>query len=137
MFPRCLLFFFPAACLLAQNPTPPPAKPNVAPDKVVLSVGDQKITAAQLDLIIDSLPEQYRVNARGPGRREFGQNLARILVLAQEASGASWMRPPTTRYRPISSWRISWPVGVCDVAAHTKVDDAELHKFYDAHKTGV
>jgi peptidyl-prolyl cis-trans isomerase C len=136
MFPRCLLFFFPAACLLAQNATPPPAKPNVAPDKVVLSVGDQKITAAQLDLIIDSLPEQYRVNARGPARREFAQNLARILVLAQE--GKRRKLDETPDYKVQADFQLeNFMAGkvFADVAAHTKVDDADLHKFYDAHKT--
>jgi peptidyl-prolyl cis-trans isomerase C len=134
-FPRSLLFLFPAACLLAQNPTPPAATPNVAPDTVVLSVGDQKITAAQFDLIIDSLPEQYRVTARGSGRREFGQNLARIMVLAQEGKRRKLDEAPG--YKVQADFQVeNFLAGrvFADVAAHTKVDDLELQKFYDAHK---
>jgi peptidyl-prolyl cis-trans isomerase C len=134
-FPRYLLFFFPAACLLAQNPAPP-AKPNVAPDKVVITVGDQKITAGQLDLIIDSLPEQYRVTARGSGRREFGQNLARILVLAQE--GKRRKLDDTPDYKVQADFQLeNFLAGrtFSDLNTHIKVGDAELQKFYADHKS--
>src|ERR1039457_5009460 len=81
---QLLLFLTPLACLLAQTPpasqpaTPPapagqPAKPpavalqppapvvaHVPPEKVVLTIGEEKITAADMDHMIDMLPEQYR-----------------------------------------------------------------------------
>src|SRR5438270_615686 len=94
-FFRISLFFLPAACLLAQTPPPPTplsaapkpavfASPAVPADKVVLTVGDNKVTAAQFEQIIDSLPEQYRSVARGAGRKDFGENLVRVLLLADE-----------------------------------------------------
>jgi peptidyl-prolyl cis-trans isomerase C len=145
MFPRCLLFLFPAAVLLAQNPPPaglggaPRAatspKPDVPPDKVVLSVGDMKITAADLDLIIESLPEQYRATARGSGRREFAQNLARIMVLAQEGKRRKLDEAPG--YKIQADFQLeNFLAGreYADIAEHTKVDDAEMLKFYEAHK---
>src|SRR5947209_13466820 len=90
------LFFLPVACLLAQTPTPKPAapaqsgvekpasKPAVPPDKVVLTVGSTKLTAAQFEQIVDSLPEQYRTAARGNARQQFVENLVRVMVLADE-----------------------------------------------------
>jgi parvulin-like peptidyl-prolyl isomerase len=134
-FPRYVLFFIPAACLLAQNP-PPAAKPNVSPDTVVITVGDQKITAAQFDLIIDSLPEQYRVQARGAGRRDFGQNLARILVLAQE--GKHRKLDETTEFKVEAEFQMeNFLAGkaFADVNKNIKVSDADLQKYYDAHKS--
>src|SRR5260370_5212747 len=108
-FFRSSLFSFPLvlvvqACLLAQTPPPPPKPapapqptvtmsaenanskpmPVVPPDRVVITVGDSKLTAGQLDQIIDSLPEQYRATARGAGRKHFADHLVRILVLSQE-----------------------------------------------------
>lgn len=147
-FSRSLLLFLPAAWLLAQNPPAPasggqpaatrpaaPPKPDVPPDKVVLTAGDLKLTAAQFDLIIESLPEQYRVNARGSGRREFGQNLARILVLAQE--GKRRKLDETPGYKVQADFQLENFLAnkaFTDIADHTKVDDSDLQKYYDAHK---
>src|SRR5271165_4544759 len=105
-FCRSLLYFCPTICLLAQTPAPPAPKnatpvpkptvtlsaepappkvmPQVPPDKVVLTVGEMTLTAAQFDQIVDSLPEQYRLQARGAGRKPFADNLVKVMVLAQE-----------------------------------------------------
>jgi len=141
-FFRSLLFLVPAVCLLAQNPppaapapAPAPAKPAVAPDKVVLTVGDEKITAAQLDLIIDSLPEQYRIAARGAGRREFGQNLARILVLAQEGKRRKLDADPG--YKTQAQFQLDNFLAnktFTEINSHLKPTDADLQKYFDAHK---
>ncbi len=95
-----------------------------------------KLTAAQFDLIIDSLPEQYRVTARGPGRKEFGQNLARILVLSQE--GKKRKLDETPAYKVEAEFQLENFLAskvFADISAQTKVSDADLQKFYDAHKT--
>ena len=101
-FLRILLPFSSAAWLLAQAPPSQPAPaskptvtmsmenptpkimPVVPPDRVVVTVGNLTITAAQFDQIIDALPEQYRSVARGSGRKQFADNIVRIAVLAQE-----------------------------------------------------
>src|ERR1035437_9563670 len=103
-FLRSFSLLLPAACLLAQPPPPaphpggqppqptvglsvvPPEKqaPAVAPDKVIITVGDRKITAAEVDRMVDSMPEQYKAAARGPNRTQFAGNLVQMLVLAQE-----------------------------------------------------
>jgi hypothetical protein len=62
-----------------------PASATVPPDTVVLQVGEIKITAKQLDALIDVYPENSRVFLRGPGRDQFATNLVRILVLSEEA----------------------------------------------------
>jgi hypothetical protein len=55
------------------------------PDKVVIAVGSEKLTAAELDRIIEVLPEQAQANARGQGRRAFAEDIVRLKLLAQEA----------------------------------------------------
>src|SRR5215470_16185205 len=65
------------------SPVPAPAPPS--PNKVLIQVGDQTITYAQFENIIDGLPEQYRAQARGPNRVQLANQLVRVLVLAQEA----------------------------------------------------
>jgi peptidyl-prolyl cis-trans isomerase C len=132
-----------AGCLLAQNPATPgqppipgaTASPAVSGDKVVITVGDVKITALQFNQIIDSLPEQYRAAARGPGRKEFGTNLLRVMLLAQE--GQSRKLDQTAEYKTQEHFQAANLLAqktFNQMAEGIKVDDAALHAFYDAHK---
>jgi len=94
-----------------------------------------KLTAAQIDEVIDSLPEQTRANVRGPGRREFGQTLARILVLAQEGKRRKLDETPAYKIQAEVQMENFLASRVfADIAEHTKVEDADLQKYYDAHK---
>src|SRR5712692_10367448 len=98
------VFLAGAACLPAQTQPPKPAPsleppkvvvtpatsaapapPAIPPDTVILTIGDEKMTAGEFDQLIDALPEQYRAVARGPNRRQFADQLVRIKILAREA----------------------------------------------------
>jgi peptidyl-prolyl cis-trans isomerase C len=154
MFFRSMLWVCPAACLLAQ--TPPPAQPNatpvpkptvtfspaapaamptVAPDKVIITVGDQKITAAQFDEIIEALPQQYRAPARGSARKQFADNLVRILVLSQEGKkrGLDGSAEYKTQVQ-FQSANILAGMTYEEMGKEVKIDDAELRKYYDEHR---
>src|SRR5262245_18461700 len=91
------LLVCPLMLAVAQTPPPAPApppglllppqaaaQPQVPPDKVVLTVGDFQITAQMFNQIIDSLPAQVQMAARGPNRKQYAETLAKIFVLAQE-----------------------------------------------------
>lgn len=142
---RTLLFVCPLACLLAQTPPPPAPKitlstdeskqPAVPPDKVVLTIGDLKITAAQFDQIINTLPPQFQSNARGPGRRQFADNVVRIFVLAQE--GRRRKLDETAAFKMQTLFQQSNMLAGLTYEALGKesaVDAAEVQKYYDAHK---
>jgi|SRR5215471_3302471 len=62
-----------------------PASATLDPKKVILQVGDVKITAEQLDNLIDVYPANTQVYLRGPGKQQFADTLVRMLVLAAEA----------------------------------------------------
>lgn len=154
-FFRSMLFLCPAACLLAQTPPPPPANatpvpkptvtlstengpkvmPTVPPDKVVLKVGDMTLTSAQFDQIIDVLPEQYKPVARGAGRKQFADNLVKVLVLAQE--GKRRKLDETTAFKTQTMFQSANTLAAAtyaDINKETKISDADLHKYYDDHK---
>src|SRR5262249_38260876 len=97
--------FVPAYMACAQtpppvNPTPapkPPAMDNltaaprpgaakeVAPDTVVVAIGDEKITRAQFEQILSTLPEQQKAQLAAPeGKRKLAESLAELKALAQE-----------------------------------------------------
>jgi peptidyl-prolyl cis-trans isomerase C len=154
-FFRSMLFLCPAACLLAQTPPPPPANatpvpkptvtlstengpkvmPTVPPDKVVLKVGDMTLTSAQFDQIIDVLPEQYKPVARGAGRKQFADNLVKVLVLAQE--GKRRKLDETTAFKTQTMFQSANTLAAAtyaDINKETKISDADLHKYYEDHK---
>lgn len=146
---RTLLFVCPVACLLAQTPPSPSTPPlpkvtlstdeskqtAVAPDKVVLTIGDLKITAAQFDQIISTLPQQFQSNARGAGRKQFADNVVRIFVLAQE--GRRRKLDETAAFKMQTLFQQSNMLAGLAYEALGKestVDPAEVQKYYDAHK---
>src|SRR5690242_8959709 len=100
-----ILYFVPVVCALAQTPAPKPADkpaaPNVElkvlppkeappapptdPNKVIITVGEHKITAGQFKDLVNTLPEQYRATAMGAGRQQFAENIARIYLMAEKS----------------------------------------------------
>ena len=59
--------------------------PAIIPaDRVVIQVGDLKLTSAQVGQILDAYPENQRVFANGPGRAQFIDQVVRVLLLSEE-----------------------------------------------------
>ncbi|HJT89920.1 MAG TPA: peptidylprolyl isomerase [Bryobacteraceae bacterium] len=154
-FTRSLLFVCPAVCLLAQTPpqNPPPSmtpvpKPSVTltpqppaapakapPDRVVLTVGDIKITAEQFDQIVDTLGEQVRAMARGPRRKEFADNIVNILALAQEGKREKLDSNPAYQEQAMfASASVLAQTTYAEMSKNLKMDDAAVHEYYDQHK---
>ena len=66
-------------------------------DRVVISVGDQKITAADLESIIQSLPPQYRGYYSGPGKHLLPQYIVQMKILSAEARKQKLDEKPEVR----------------------------------------
>jgi peptidyl-prolyl cis-trans isomerase C len=124
----------PTVTLSADN-APPAAAPVLPPDKVVLTVGDQKMTYAQFEAIVNSLPEQSRATARGPARKQFAENLVRIMVLSEEGKRRKIDQSPTYKIQSaFQAQNVLAGAAYEDINKNMKVDDAELRKYYDEHK---
>jgi len=157
---QLLLYLTPLACLLAQTPPasqpappaapagqpakppampmqpPAPVAPTVPPETVVLTVGSEKITAAEFDHMIDMIPEQYRQRMRTSGRRQFAENIIRLKVMAQE--GHRLKIEDTPAYKNQMAFQAEQILAnqfYQDLVAKTKVDEATAHKYYDEHKS--
>ncbi len=77
-----------AAAPAAATPAAAPAAPKpVSPDTVVLSVGDEKMTAAQFNDFVAGLPPQYQQAAESDPsvRRQLADGFIRVRLLAAEA----------------------------------------------------
>jgi peptidyl-prolyl cis-trans isomerase C len=94
-----------------------------------------KLTAKQFNDLVDALPEQYRNSARGAGRRDFAQNLVRVLVLADEGKSRKIDQTPEFKLQEqIQVANLLAGKTFSQLAEGLKVDDAEERAFYDAHK---
>jgi peptidyl-prolyl cis-trans isomerase C len=116
-------------------PAPPPAAVSVPPEKVVITVGPEKITAAEFETLVESLPEQYRATARGPGRRQFADQLVQMKVLSQEARRRKLDQTPAFQ-KQLQLQRENLLAGLLyqDLANSAPVTDEALRKYYEAHQ---
>jgi peptidyl-prolyl cis-trans isomerase C len=114
----------------------PVAAPAVSPDKVVMTIGDQKITAGQLDQILDAFPANYQVYARGPGRQQFAEVMVQTFVLAQEAKRRKM--DETATYAARIMWSQADTLARLmndDIKNNAKLEEADVRNYYAAHKS--
>jgi peptidyl-prolyl cis-trans isomerase C len=126
----------PPPSLAPKLPAPMPMPSMVAPDAVVLTVGDDKITKTQFDMILATLPPQQQGQAQTPkGRRDIAEKLSEILVLAQAAKAEKLDQTPKIQMQiSLSTDQLLANAMFRDLAENTKPDDATLHAYYDSHK---
>jgi peptidyl-prolyl cis-trans isomerase C len=107
-----------------------PVPSMVAPDAVVLTVGDDKITKAQFDLIFSTLAPQQQAK----GRRDLADQLANLLILAQEARAQKLDQAPKIQMQLMLSGDQVLANAMFHDFGEAKPDDAMLHAYYDTHK---
>ncbi|MEJ7606868.1 MAG: peptidylprolyl isomerase [Bryobacteraceae bacterium] len=112
-----------------------PATSPVTGDKVVLTIGGEKITEKQFAAFIDALPEQYRAQARGPMKRQVADQIARVRLLADEARKRGLDKDPAVQARiAFQSDNLLAGAAFNDIMAKTQVGDTDVRKYYDDHK---
>ncbi len=117
-----------------KPPAPAVAKP-VPPDKVVLTVGDVTLTAAQFEMLVEALPEQMRANIRGAGRKQFADNLVQVLALAQEGKRRGLDQTPAFKFQ--SKFQLdNYLAGVTfgQIGKEGKVSEEDARAYYEQHK---
>ena len=145
MSSKVLLLIPIAALCLAQEPVKPgtpapkPAPPTlepvqkteVAPDTVVLSVGNEKMTRAQFEHLMAALPDQ----ARAQGKRRIAEQLAELKAMAQEARKRKLDQTPETQQLvSLQTDQALASVLFKEISATVKPDDASARSYYDSHK---
>jgi peptidyl-prolyl cis-trans isomerase C len=103
------------------------------PDTVVLTVGNEKLTQAQFERIVATLPEQAQAQAKTPeGRRMIADRLAELKTLAQEARARKLDQKPEVQ----AQLSIETDQVLASAVYQTlgSADDAAVRAYYDAHK---
>jgi peptidyl-prolyl cis-trans isomerase C len=123
-----------------MSPLGPPPDSAVAapadPNAVVITVGDHKITASQFLEMTKALNPQMQDAARGPGRRQFAQNLVELSLLTQAAVKAGIDQQPEAREK-IEFFRENVLAQAMfeDLQKTVAISDAEIQAYYDKHKS--
>jgi len=127
----------------SNNPQPKPLTPGMLapgfevtdPNKVIMTIGDQKITAAQYDQLVNALPAQYQKAARGPQKRQIAEQMVLIKVLSAEAEKRNLEQQAVVKQQ-LAFNRENILAGALneELMKSVKVDDAAIQAYYDAHK---
>jgi peptidyl-prolyl cis-trans isomerase C len=136
-FPSAFTALLAASSLFAQAPAPPApsATPLADPNKVVLTIGNETLTAAQYEDLVASLPAQYQTAARGPGKRQFAEQIVQLKILSAEAAKNRLDQKDDIK-RQIDFAKANILAGAFyqSLQDSTNVDDEAVQKYYDAHK---
>ena len=107
-----------------------PAAP-VDPNKVVLTIGTEKITAKDFDAILESLPEPTRAQVKGPAKRQFAEQFVRMRLLAQEGQKRGLDKQTRVRLQMENTLAAA---AFNDIATSAPVDEPALRKMYEEGK---
>jgi peptidyl-prolyl cis-trans isomerase C len=108
---------------------------TVPPETVVLTVGDVKITAAQFEQIVSTLPPQVQASARGPNRRQFADNLVKVFVLSQEGKRRKLDETPAFKTQlQVQTANALASATYDQISKDAKIDEGEVRKYYEEHK---
>ena len=124
----------PQVHLSVENP-PAVKVPEVPPDRVVITVGDIKITAAQFNAFVETLPAQYRTMAHGNGRKQLADNIAKTLTLAQEAQKRKLDQTPEFKSQEMfQNLNLLANALATQAGKDLQVTEADVRQYYEAHK---
>jgi peptidyl-prolyl cis-trans isomerase C len=113
----------------------PAATPPADPNKVVLTIGDEKITAGQFDDMVNAIPQQYQQYARGAGKRAFADQIVQVKVLSKEAEKRKLDQEPKVRDQvAFQRQNLLAQAMFLSLQNNVKVDDAAVEKYYNEHK---
>jgi parvulin-like peptidyl-prolyl isomerase len=127
-----------AASAQQTLPAPQPKTPSesaVAPDAVVLTIGDQKITRAQFEVLLTALAQQGRPATSPAARRQVAEQYGEMEVLAQEARKRKVDQTPLVKQMMMvqadSYLARSFANQLTD---DVKLSDTDVQAYYSAHK---
>ena len=105
------------------------------PNRVIATIGTEKFTAAQFDALVDGLDPQTAAQVRGPGKRQFIENLVMVKIMAKQAVLMHIDQHPNVKDQiQFSKDTILYNNAVRAMVENAKIDSAGLRKYYDEHK---
>jgi peptidyl-prolyl cis-trans isomerase C len=131
-----LVFGF-SAVAGGQEPAAQPSGSQPRSDqRVVISVGELKITAADIDRFLESLPPQFRAYYGGPGRQMLPRYVVQAKILAAEAKKQNLQdRPEVQQTIEIARESILADAARKGMEQKVPVTDQEVQELYEKQKS--
>ena len=131
-----LVFGF-SAVAGGQEPAAQPSGSQPRSDQqVVISVGELKITAADIDRFLESLPPQFRAYYGGPGRQMLPRYVVQAKILAAEAKKQNLQdRPEVQQTIEIARESILADAARKGIEQKVPVSDQEVQDLYEKQKS--
>ncbi len=141
-----------AAVAIAQQPATAPPKPapsappvlspvtapetNVGPEAVVLTVGDQKMTRAQFEVLLSALAQNGHPAASPGQKRQVAEQYAELETMAQEARKRKLDESAEVKQMmAIQSDSFLANTLAKHISDDTHFTELDLRSYYDAHKS--
>lgn len=120
---------------LAQDkPAAAPAAP-AGDDPVIISAEGVQVHKSEFEAALKSLPAEYQQFAQGPGKRQFADDYIRMKLLAAEGVKAGLDKDPEVQSQlALLKENLIAQAELKKMDNALSVSDAELQKYYDAHK---
>jgi peptidyl-prolyl cis-trans isomerase C len=114
--------------------------PAASGDPVVLTVGKEKITKSQFEVlyndVLKSMQPEQRARLQGPeGKRQLAEQLGELKAMAQEARIRKIDQQPGVQAQIVM--RVDQLLATAfyqELGNSVKIDDAAIKTYYDAHK---
>jgi parvulin-like peptidyl-prolyl isomerase len=124
----------PSASVVGATPAPAPAS-NLAPDAVVLTIGERKITRAQFDLLLASLAQNGRAAVTPADKRKVAEQYGDLETMATEARKRMLdQNPETKEMLTVQADNVLANVLAKKLNDDAQFTDLDLRAYYDAHK---
>ena len=106
-----------------------------SPQKVVMTVGNVKVTRAEMDSLIQNLNPQLRQAVAAQGRGSLGQEYSLMILLSQKAVREHLdASPDLQREIALQRHQTLAQAEYRNLESHTSVNPEEISNFYTAHK---
>lgn len=115
----------------AEKPSLEIAEPA---DKVVLKIGNQQFTKADMDMLISSLPPQAQRSIATQGKKSLGEQYATIVALSQQAQLHHLDQSPEfMRKLALEKQQMEAQAAYAEVNDQATVTPEDVQQYYNAH----
>ncbi|HEU4520511.1 MAG TPA: peptidylprolyl isomerase [Thermoanaerobaculia bacterium] len=124
-----------ATTAFAQTKPAAPAAQQAATDPIIIAAGDLSVRQSEFENAIETLPQEYRQFAMGPGKKQFAEDYLRMKMLAAQGVKAGLDKDPeVVRQLALMRENLVANAQLKRIEENVAVSDADLQKAYEANK---